>query len=73
MLYSPKVQPYYTYLIDKNNDVINQWGPHDGQPIASAPYLLPDDKMIYPSKVPSSPYGFSSVAANGGRIRIYDS
>ena len=78
VLFTPKVQEYYTYLIDKNGNeenFLNIWGPHPSSTggqgsVASAAYLKSDGKMIYPCKWIIN--NDLTSAAQGGRIIIYD-
>jgi hypothetical protein len=60
--------PYTTYLIDNDYNVINQWE-NECQP-ASMAYLQPDSTLIYPCK--QDVVVFPNVAASGGRIIRYD-
>jgi hypothetical protein len=56
----------YTYLIDNNSTILNQWN-HPAR-CASISYLMPDSTLFYPCLAPNS---FFEVAAAGGRILKY--
>jgi len=56
---------YKTYLIDNNEDIINQWN-HDCKPVTIS-YLLPDSSLLIPC-TQNEVEGLGGNSLSGGRI-----